>query len=179
MAYWSIDLLVMVLPSEQFADGFQFPPAFRGGLGICHLKFIERIQDNLGNNQPGIFLIIGGNDIPGRVMGAGRGQASLISLHVMLPVFPLVNIREAEFPVFVRLINALEESLSLFVLRQVKEDLDDPRAVTVEMLLQVHDGTIPLLPNRLLVAATHPQAPGYAESPDAPERPVLLRNRSD
>jgi hypothetical protein len=40
----------------------------------------------------------------------------------MLPVFPLVNVREAEFPVLVRLINALEESLSLFVLRQVEEE---------------------------------------------------------
>ena len=95
---------------------FNSSPAFRRGLGIRHLKFIERIQDNLGNNQPGILLIIGGNNIPGSVMGAGRVQASLISLHVILPVFPLVNIREAEFPVFVRLINALEESLSLFVL---------------------------------------------------------------
>ena len=41
------DLWVIVLLSEQFADGFQFPPAFCGGLGICHLKVIERIQDNL------------------------------------------------------------------------------------------------------------------------------------
>jgi hypothetical protein len=84
-------------------------------------------------------------------MGACRVQAILISLHVMLPVFPLVNVREAEFPVLVRLINALEKSLSLFVLRQVEEELDDPGAVTVEMLLQVHDGTIPLLPDGLLV----------------------------
>jgi hypothetical protein len=41
----------------------------------------------------------------------------------------------------------------MLVLRQVKEDLDDPGAVTVEMLLQVHNGTIPLLPIGLLVLA--------------------------
>src|SRR5271157_5891777 len=85
------------------------------------------------------------------MMGACRGQTSLISLHVMLPVVPLVNVREAELPVFVSLINALEESLALLVLRQVKEELDDPGTVAVEMLLQVHNGTIPLLPNRLFV----------------------------
>src|ERR1035438_1534315 len=56
-------LLATVLPSEPLADGFQFPPAFRGGLGIGQLKFIKRIQDNLGNNQPGILLVIGGNDV--------------------------------------------------------------------------------------------------------------------
>ena len=89
--------------------------------------------------------------MPGRMTGACRGQASLISLDIMLPVVPLINVREAEFPVFVRLINALDESLPLLVLRQVKEKFHDPGAVAVEMLLQVHDGTIPLLPNRLFV----------------------------
>jgi len=47
-------------------------------------------------------------------------QASY-ALHVMLPVFPLVNVREAEFPVLVRMVNAIEEALSLFFLRQVEE----------------------------------------------------------
>ena len=61
-------------------------------------------------------------------------QARLKSLRVMLPVFPLVNVREAEFPVLVRLINAIEKALSLFVLRQVEKELDDPGAVTVKML---------------------------------------------
>ena len=153
---FSEDLLLpsicVVLFSEFFADGFQFPPAFRGGFGIGHLKFVKRIQDNLGNDQPGILLIIGGNDVPGRVMGAGRGQASLISSHVMLPVLPLVNVRDAEFPVLVRLINALEESLSLLCFRQVQEEFDDPGAIAVEVVFQIHDGTIPLLPEGILVA---------------------------
>jgi len=60
----------------------------------------------------------------------------------------LVNIREAEFPVLVRIVNALEEALALFFLRQMEEDLDDPRAVPVEMLLQAGDGAVPLLPDR-------------------------------
>src|ERR1039458_8725067 len=81
----------------------------------------------------------------------GRRKGSPIRFHVMLPVFPFVYVREAEFPVLVRLINAREESLPLFPLRQMKEELDDPGAVTVKMLLQVHDGTIPLLPNGRLV----------------------------
>jgi hypothetical protein len=107
----------MILPSEMFADGFQFPQAFRGGFGICHFKFIERVKDNLRNDDPGILLVIGANDVPGRVMGARRGQAGPISLHIMPPEFSLVNIRKTEFPVFVRLVDAFEESPSLFVLR--------------------------------------------------------------
>jgi len=97
------------------------------------------------------YLLSAGGHKQGRVGGARCTQARLICLHVMLPVVPFVNVREAEFPVLVRLINALAEALLLFVLRQVEGDLDDPGTVTVEMFLQVDDGTIPLLPNGLLV----------------------------
>ena len=129
----------MVLPSKFFADGFQFTPTFHSGLGIRHLKFIKRIKNNVGNNQPGIFFIIGGNDEPRRVLGAGCGQAIFIGLHIMFPVFSLVNVSETEFPVLVRLINAFEESFSLFVFRQMQEKFDDLGAVAVKMFLQVHD----------------------------------------
>ena len=74
------EAIIQTLLRQQLADGFQFPPAFGGGLGIGHLQFPERIQDDLGNNQPGILLVVGGNNVPGRVMGAGRAQASLICL---------------------------------------------------------------------------------------------------
>ena len=57
------------MPSEQFADGFQFEATFRGGLGIFHLQVVECIKDNLEDNQPGIFLVIGGNEAPGRLPG--------------------------------------------------------------------------------------------------------------
>jgi hypothetical protein len=63
---------------QQLADRFQFLPTFRSRFGICHLQFIEGIQHNLGNNQAGVLLIVGGNDVPGRVMGACRVQAGLV-----------------------------------------------------------------------------------------------------
>jgi hypothetical protein len=52
-------------------------------------------------------------------VGAGGVQALLISFRVILPVFPLVNIRQAEFPILVRFVNAREEALALLVFRQV------------------------------------------------------------
>jgi hypothetical protein len=97
-------------------------PANVGGcLRIRHPQITERIDDNVGNNQPGILLIICGNDVPGRVMGACRVQALLKSLSVILPEFPFVNVRDAEFPVLLGIINALEESLSLLALRSTTE----------------------------------------------------------
>ena len=79
-------------------------------------------------------------------------KAILVGLHVVFPVFPLVNVGGAELPVLVRLIDAREESLSLLLVREMQKDLHDPRAVAMKVLLHVHDGAIPLLPDVLLVA---------------------------
>ena len=69
----------------------------------------------------------------------------------MFPVFPLVNVRGAELPVLVRLFNALKESLSLLIVREVQEYLDDLRAVAMKVLLQIDNRALPLLPDVLLV----------------------------
>ena len=58
----------------------------------------------------------------------------------MFPIFPLVNVRGAELPVLVRLIDARKESLSLLFVRQVEKDLDGFRAVAMKVLLQIADG---------------------------------------
>ncbi len=79
-------------------------------------------------------------------------KAILIGLHVLLPVFPLVDVGGAELPILVWLIDALKESLALFVVREMEKYLHNPRAVTMKVLLQVPDGAIPLFPNVLLVA---------------------------
>jgi hypothetical protein len=119
-----LEAIIQMLLCQPFADRFQFPSAMCGCLRICHLKVIERIKNNLRDDQPGILLVIGGNDVPMRMVGTCRVEALLISLHVLLPVFPLVNVRQAEFPVLVGHIDTLEKPLSLFVLRKVEEELE-------------------------------------------------------
>ena len=52
---------------EPLADRQQFPPALCARFRIGHFESFERIEDNPGNNQPGILLVVGGDDIPGRV----------------------------------------------------------------------------------------------------------------
>ena len=34
---------------------------------IAHLQPFERVEDDLRDDQPGVFLVVGGNDVPGRV----------------------------------------------------------------------------------------------------------------
>src|ERR1019366_5922533 len=84
--------------------------------------------------------------MPGRVPGACRTEAFLIRLHVLLPKLPLLNIRKPEFTILFRHIDALKETLSLLLLREVEEELDDAGSVAVEVSLHIHDGTIPVVP---------------------------------
>src|SRR5450759_1020607 len=136
---------------QLFANQLQFPLVFRAGLWIGQFERLERVENDLGNDQPRILFVVGGNDIPGRIARTGSTQAFFIGLHVLFPEFPLLDIREAELPVLVGRIDALEESLALFLFRKVQEELDDPRAVAVEMFLHVHDGAIALLPDGFLI----------------------------
>jgi len=95
---------------------------------------------------PGQTLFFGCGDMPRRGVGARGTQACLICPHVILPELALLNIGGTEFPVLCRIINAFEKTRALFVVRLVEEELDDPCANAVEMLLQIHDGTVSFVP---------------------------------
>ena len=164
---------------EQLTKRFQFSPAFCRGRRVGRLKLPKPVQDNLRNDQPGVLLVVGRHDVPRRVAGAGCAQALLIRLHVLLPVFPFLNIGEAEFPVLFRFINARQEALSLFLLGKMEEDFHRARSIAIEMTLQVDDGAISFLPKGFLIPAILPQIPGRAEAPGALALPELPRNRND
>ena len=85
-------------------------------------------------------------------MGACRLQTSLIRIDVILPVLPLVNVCEAEFPVLVGLIDTRQESLSLLLLRKVEKYFDDLRAIAMNVAFHIHDGAIPVIPDGFIVA---------------------------
>jgi hypothetical protein len=78
----------------------------------------EERENNLGNDQPGVFLVVGRHDTPGHVPCAGRAEAIVIRLHVLLPEFSLLDINKAKFPVLFRLIDALKKALSLLFLQR-------------------------------------------------------------
>ena len=146
--------------------------------GKVILSLFERVEDNLGYDQSSILLVVGGNDIPGRITGACRTEAFLIGLHVLLPEFPLLDVRKAEFPILFRLVDACQETLSLFFLGEVEEELDDTGSVGVEMSLQIHDRTIPVVPDRLVVVRRYPGIPSLRKNlADARGRSAPPRSR--
>jgi len=94
----------------------QFGAAFLSGSGVSILRSPAH-QRHLRDNQPCILLIVGGDDVPGRVMSACGMKALFLGRHVLFPVFSLVNVGGTELPVLFRLIDALKESF----LRSSKE----------------------------------------------------------
>src|ERR1017187_74229 len=79
-------------------------------------------------------------------------KAVFVGLHVVFPIFPLVNVGDAEFPALLLPFDAGEEALSLFFVREVEEYLDGLGAIAMKMLFQINDGVKSLLPDVLLVA---------------------------
>ena len=116
---------------QLLTDREQFATAICARFGKGHFESFECVEDNLGYDQSSILLVVGGNDIPGRVPGACRTEAFFIGLHVLLPEFPLLNVPKAQFPILFLLIDALKETLSLFFLGEVEEESDDTGSVAV------------------------------------------------
>src|ERR1019366_2336671 len=102
--------------------------------GIGRFQSLQRIKNNLRDDQAGVVLIVCGDNIPGSVMRTGCAEALFISLHVVLPKLSFVNIREAQLPVLLWIVDARQETLALLILREVQKDFHDARTVSVEML---------------------------------------------
>ncbi len=131
------------------ADRQQFLPALFADHRIADVEGLERLENNLRNNQPGVLLVVGRHHMPRRTLCTRRAQARLIDLHVLRPELPLFYVGHTEFPVFFGLVDPIEKALSLFFLGKMQEEFDDPGAVAVEMGLQIDDGLIPLPPDGL------------------------------
>ena len=82
---------------------------------------------------------------------------SSIRLHVLSSIFS-PDVRQPEFPVLFRLVDAFEKALALLLLREVEVEFYDARSVAVQVPFQIHDRAIPVVPDAFRGAA-HPAAP--------------------
>src|ERR1035437_8396311 len=119
--------------------------------GIGRLQSPERVKNYLRDDQAGVVLIVCGDNIPRSVKGAGCAEALFVSLRVFLPELSLVNVRKDQLPVLFGIIDAYQKPLPLPIFRYMQEPLDDARAVSVKVLLEVHNGTISIVPFRFII----------------------------
>src|SRR5207247_11341952 len=103
--------------------------------------------------------VVRGHHVPRRVALAGGAQASLVGLHIVLPVAALFDVGHAEFPVLLGIVDAREKALALLLLRDVKKELEHARAVAVQVALEVSDRLVEILPR---VVFTEPVGKAFA-----------------
>ncbi len=94
--------------------------------------------------------MVGGDDVPGRVLGGGVVEGLLKGLLVIVPVLALLHVVHGELPVFVRAVDALQKALLLLLFRYVEEELQDHRAVEVQVALHLVDRAVAVLPERIV-----------------------------
>jgi hypothetical protein len=87
------------------------------------------LGDDLRNGQVAEPLVVGGNDVPGRVLAAGLAQRLFVGFDVVGPELALGVVAFADFPVARRVVEPLLEALELLLGADVQEELEDARAV--------------------------------------------------
>src|SRR5262245_19932212 len=125
----------------------RFEIDLRGGDLEVHV--VQGVCDYLRNDQVAEPLPVGGNDVPGRFLGAGQPQCVLECLGIVVPQFALGIVAFADLPIPLRIIEPGSEALQLFLRADMEEELDDFHAVFAEQFLELPDPGVALAPYRL------------------------------
>ena len=124
-----------------------------GDLGPAEVECPDLFDQHLRDEGLGEVLVVGRDDVP---RGPGRrrgGQRVLECAGVGVPVAALGDVGGVELPFLARRVEPREEALLLHVLRDVEEELDDPRPGPVEVALEGVDVLVALLPETLVALA--------------------------
>src|SRR4051812_2923685 len=121
-----------------------------GRLGIARVHRLERLDDDAAHRPVAEPLVVGRDDVPGRMLGRGAGDGLLVGLHVVVPPGALGQVPPLELPALGRIVEALAQPLGLLLARDVQEQLDDARAGVVQQRLEVVDVPVAPAPHRLV-----------------------------
>jgi hypothetical protein len=116
-------------------DRLQLPRTLDSCFGIVHPERFERIDNDLGYDQPRVLFVVGRHYIPGRVIRAGRAEALLVGRSILLPELSLLDVGPADLPVLVGFVDTRQEPLQLFLLREMEEELDDEGSIGMQVAL--------------------------------------------
>ena len=148
-----------------------------GHLRIFELEPVQRLHQRRRHHHAREPLVVGRHHVPRRFGAAGLADRFLVGRHVFRPQLALGDVAQRELPALVRLVDAVEEALALFLARDVEEELEDQRAVAREMLLEGADIVEAVLPD-VLAAELSRQPLSRRAARDARAPPAPPRNAS-
>src|SRR5687767_6219553 len=91
-------------------------PLFLGHLRERDAQIVDRPGDDAGHERTRHVFVVGGDHPPWRPLGAGVLDHVLERVLILVPVLPLVEIAEREFPKLLRVLQPFHEALALLLL---------------------------------------------------------------
>ncbi len=137
------------LSEEGGADGGELFALGFFDIGEGQIEILEGFEDSARNDETREPFVVGGNDVPRRVLGGGLLNHFLVSFLIILPEAALLNVGHGKLPILFGIFEALEEALLLFFLGEMKEEFADDDAVAREVALESVDVLVALLPDVL------------------------------
>src|ERR1700733_8358173 len=120
----------------------------------AQVEAVDDVGHNPSNKGTHDRLLVGGYHVPRPPAAAcARGRLFVDPLEIFEEA-PIDEIGRRELPLLERVVEASEEPPSLLVLGYVEEELHDPRAAPLEMVLEGVDVLEPLLPKPVPVVQT-------------------------
>src|SRR5262245_49872387 len=83
--------------------------------------------------------MVGRDDVPGGPAGAGVVEHVLVSSQIIIPVGAFSDITHREFPIFLRLLDALQETPGLLLFGDVEEKFQNHNAISNQVMLEIID----------------------------------------
>src|SRR5713226_45906 len=123
-------------------------------LGLVHIRelqiqSIQRLDNRRRHRQSRKPFIIRRYHIPRRMLRRRPLHHLFVRFLVVLPELALLDVRHGKFPVFLGIVQPLQKSLLLFLLRDVQEKFPDHHAIARQVMLERIDVLIAFFPDVL------------------------------
>jgi hypothetical protein len=110
-----------------------------GGLGVFEVQALHQVDDDLGDGDVAVPLVVAGDDEPRGVLAAGGGEDVVVGVHVAGPELAFVDVGVGQLPVFFLIVDAGLEAAGLLVPGDVEVELEDEDVVVGEETFEFVD----------------------------------------
>src|SRR5215469_4750544 len=84
---------------------------------VSEIEFLHRFHCCCCDDEPSEPFVVGRHDVPWRRLGCSSSDSFFERVHVVAPITPLMHVRTREFPVLLRIVEALQKPFLLLFAR--------------------------------------------------------------
>src|SRR4051812_10029238 len=137
----------LLLRHERAAGAGELREFLLPHFGVVKIQRLERLDDRRRDGDAREPLVVGRDDVPGRMLRRRVADHVLVRVHVALPVTALPRVGRRELPVLLGIVDPIEEPTLLLLARHVEEELPDDDPVVVQVALVRAHVAVTILPD--------------------------------